>query len=236
MEHSVLDDIGRPRPSRGRPIESAPPDAGHEHREFADRVYWAMSRLINHGWVVDQFGPDGWLSRDGQGRRHGVWVDHDCATEPLLQVHVCRLLADLRYLGAAERGAIQRRITAKLRLHVPAGKPHPDDGQQPWYLPSVVGEQPCAAVRRAYWTALTLTDDYEWRIVALHSGGFEAITPGTTSPAPFRHDARCSATTASTLADLLAALGDQVSQLAALVLAHQDWANDTACLAGGGQR
>ena len=37
----------------------------------------------------------------------------------------------------------------------------------------MVGEQPCAEVRRAYWAAMTLTDDYGWQITNVHADGFE---------------------------------------------------------------
>ena len=136
---------------------------------LAARLYWAMSRLVNHGWVVEQFGPEGWSVRDGVGRLHSVRADTDGGGEPLLQVQVGRLLAELDHLKPDDRAAVVRRVGARLRLHMSAGRAHPDDARQPWHLPSVVGEQPCAEVRRAYWAAMTLTDDYGWQITNVHA-------------------------------------------------------------------
>ena len=188
---------------------------------LAARLYWAMSRLVNHGWVVEQFGPEGWSVRDGVGRLHSVRADTDGGGEPLLQVQVGRLLAELDHLKPDDRAAVVRRVGARLRLHMSAGRAHPDDARQPWHLPSVVGEQPCAEVRRAYWAAMTLTDDYGWQITNVHADGFEAVTPGTTSPTAFRRRRRGTGTTADTLAHLLTATSGHVAELAALVSAHQ---------------
>ncbi|ULE31175.1 hypothetical protein [Mycobacterium sp. IDR2000157661] len=200
-----------------------------EPNRLADRLYWAMSRLVNHGWVIEQFGPQGWSVRDGAGRRHTVRAGCDGGTEPVLQVHVGRLLAELGDLCPEDRAAVLRRVDARLRLHMPAGRAHPDDARQPWHLPSVVGEQPCAEVRRAYWSAMTLTDDYGWQITNVHADGFEAVTPGATGPTVFRRRRRGTDTTADALARLLPAMSGHVTELAALVSAHQA-TRRTACL------
>ncbi|EHB45814.1 MULTISPECIES: hypothetical protein [Mycolicibacterium] len=192
-----------------------------ESNRLTDRLYWAMSRLVNHGWLVEQFGPDGWSVRDERGRLHTVRAERDGGgRQPVLEVHVGGLLAELVNLPPDDRAAVLRQVDASLRLHMPAGRAHPDDAIQPWHLPSVVGEQPCAEVRRAYWSAVTLTDDYGWQITDVHAEGFDAVTPGATSPTAFRRR-RGMGTTADTLAHLLTVMSGHVAQLAALISAHQ---------------
>lgn len=194
--------------------------APHEGNVLADRLHWAMSRLVNHGWVVEQFGPNGWSVRDGADQRHTVRAECDGGKEPILELHVGRLLAELDDLSPDECAAVLRRVAANLRLHMPAGRAHPDDAHQPWHLPSVVGEQPCAEVRRAYWSAMTLTDDYGWQITDVRADGFDAVTPGAAGATAFRRR-RGTGTTADTLVHLLTSISGHVAELAALVWAHQ---------------
>ena len=192
-----------------------------ELNRLADRLYWAMSRLVNHGWLVEQFGPEGWSARDERGQLHTVRADRDGGDrKPVLESHVGRLLAELGRLRPDDRAVVLRQVDARLRLHMPARRAHPDDAVQPWHLPSVVGVQPCAEVRRAYWSAMTLTDDYGWQITDVHADGFDAVTPGATSPTRFSRR-RGTGTTADTLAHLLTAMSGHLAQLAALVSAHQ---------------
>ncbi len=188
---------------------------------LADRLYWAMSRLVNHGWLVEQFGPDGWSFRDERRRLHTVRAERDSGGgTPILERHIGRLLAELVNLRPDDRAVVLRQVDARLRLHMPARRAHPDDAIQPWHLPSAVGKQPCAEVRRAYWSAMTLTDDYGWQITDVHADGFDAVTPGATNPTAFRRR-RGMGTTADTLAHLLTVMSGHVAQLAALVSAHQ---------------
>ena len=192
-----------------------------ESNRLAHRLYWAMSRLVNHGWLVEQFGPHGWSVRDERGRLHTVRAERVGGVRQLvLEGHVGGLLAELVCLETDERAVVLRQVNAKLQLHMPAGRAHPDDAIQPWHLPSVVGEQPCAEVRRAYWSAVTLTDDYGWQITDVHADGFDAITPGATNPTAFRRR-RGMGTTVDTLAHLLTVMSGHVTELAALVSAHQ---------------
>jgi len=200
---------------------------------LADRLYWGMSRLVNHGWVVEQFGPDGWSVRDSAGQRHTVRAQCDGGREPILQLHVGRLLVELVELSPDDRAAVVRRVAANLLLHMPAGRANPDDAHQPWYLPVAVGAQPCAEVRRAYWAAMTLTDDYGWQITDVHADGFDAVTPGATSPTAFRRRRRGTGTTADTLVHLLPSMSGHVAELAALVSAHQATTRMTRQPVGG---
>lgn len=199
---------------------------------LADRLHWAISRLVNHGWVVEQFGLDGWVIRDSSGQSHRVPAGAG-GTEPVLHVHVGQLLAELSHLAPDDAAAALRRVEARLRLQMPAHRAHPDDEQRPWHVPSVSGEQPCAAVRLAYWWALTLTDDYGWQITAIHSDGFDAVTPGSRSPSAFRRRRRRGTdTTAERLTHVLPDLNDHIADLAALIAAHRATTRTTQLTTG----
>lgn len=188
---------------------------------LADRLHWAMSRLVNHGWTVEQFSLDGWSVRDAAGQQHTVPAASADHSAPVLEVHVAHLLGGLAHLDPVDAETVLRLVETRLRLHMPARKAHPDDARQPWLLPSVVDAQPSVEVRRAYWSALTLTDDYGWLITDVHAEGFEAVTPGADTPTSFRRRRRNTGTTADTLAHLLPELSDHLTELTALVSAHQ---------------
>lgn len=188
---------------------------------LADRLHWAMSRLVNHGWTVEQFSLDGWSVRDAAGQQHTVPAARGDHAAPVLEVHVAHLLAELAHLEPEEAETVLRLVETRLRLHMPARKAHRDDAQQPWLLPSVGDAQPSIEVRRAYWSALTLIDDYGWLITDVHAEGFEAVTPGGEAPTSFRRRRRNTGTTADTLAHLLFEISDHLTELTALVSAHQ---------------
>ncbi|MCF6390007.1 hypothetical protein [Mycobacterium sp. SMC-4] len=237
MKHTakrrIADGDGASTPLGARRVQ---PPAGHCSHGISERVYWAMSRLTHHGWTVEQFGPHGWSGRDEAGQQHVIDARAYGFGDPSLPLHVGRLLAHLGRLEIAERTAAERLITAKLRLHMPARKAHPDDARTAWLLPTGQA-QPCAPVRQAYWAALTLTDDYGWQITNVGAAGFDAITPGAARVTPFRPSRRCVATTAATLANLLASMeGRHIIELADLISAHRRASHTTLTAAMGDSR
>ena len=202
----------------------------------AGRAYWAMSRMINHGWSVLGFGLDvgGWVRL-----RTPMGVELPVAADPvdnspstlgrrpaesdaaLLTLHACRLLGQC----AEERQEVHsaRMIAALLRLRMPAGRAHSADAQCPWYLPHQNEAQPPASVRRAYWAATTLTDDYGWRITRVDERGFVAVGPYDTEEVPYRGGAAADTTTSALLARQLpmVAADGGTGELERLIREHQ---------------
>lgn len=203
----------------------------------AGRAYWALSRMVNHGWSVLDFGlgSGGWLVL---GTPTGLElpvaadpIDHIASSPrtttdapPLLTLHACRLLGRCA-TGRSEAyaAATADLIGALLRLRLPAGRAHTDDARTPWCLPHLRGTQPAASVRRAYWTATTLTDDYGWRITGLDSRGFAAVGPYDTEQVYYRRGDALAPRTSTRLVELLVDVADDggIGELQRLILAHQ---------------
>lgn len=55
-------------------------------------------------------------------------------------------------------------------------------------------------MRRAYWAATTLTDDYGWRIARVDERGFVAVGPYDTEEVPYHSDTVVDSTTSALLA------------------------------------
>lgn len=204
------------------------------------RAYWAMSRMVNHGWSVLSFGLDcgGWLRlRTPAGVELPVAadpIDHTPSSQqriqgqpsvPLLPLHACRLLHQCAHERAvAHRGDdAARTIAAMLRLGMPAGRAHSDDARCPWYLPHHGAAQPPESVRRAYWAATTLTDDYGWRITGVDARGFTAVGPYDEEEVRYRSATAADCTTSGRLTRLLAAVATDgcTGHLERLILEHQ---------------
>ena len=205
------------------------------------RAYWAMSRMVNHGWSVLSFGLDcggWWRLRTPSGVELPVAadpIDHTPSSQqqvpgqpgaPLLPLHACRLLHQCaQHRDDAAHGAddAARTIAAMLRLGLPAGRAHAVDARCPWYLPQHGAVQPAASVRRAYWAATTLTDDYGWRITGVDSRGFTAVGPYDAEEVRYA----CATTSDSTTSARLARLLPQVhsdggtDELHRLLVEHQ---------------
>lgn len=210
----------------------------HRNTELntAGRAYWAMSRMINHGWAVLGFGLDfgGWVRfRTPTGVELPVAVDpieNSPSTPgrrpaesdaPLLTLHACRLLGQCAEASQEVNSA--RVIAALLRLRMPAGRAHSSDAQSPWYLPHQYDVQPPASVRRAYWAATTLTDDYGWRITGVDERGFVAVGPYDTVEVPYQGGTVEDTTTSALLARQLpiVAADGGTGELARLIMEHQ---------------
>lgn len=212
----------------------------HRNTELntAGRAYWAMSRMINHGWSVRGFGLDfgGWVRlRTPTGVELPVAADPIDSTPStlgrrpaesdasLLTLHACRLLGQCGAEGRQEVQSARMMIAALLRLRVPAGRAHSADAQCAWYLPHQHEVQPPASVRRAYWAATTLTDDYGWRITRVDERGFVAVGPYDTEEVPYHSGTVADSTTSALLARQLpmVAADGGTGELERLILEHQ---------------
>lgn len=188
--------------------------------DLTDRLYWALSRLVNHGWMITHLGLDGSLAvQTPDGNRTEVGTEAD-PSEPALERQASTLL------NIVARGSSHRPLAiigARLRLHAPAGRPHRDDQGRPWRLPAPLTHQPAPEVRSAYWVATTLTDDYGWQLNALRPSGFDAVVPGREDD-PLRYrsrDLRRNDSTADALVHRLAVLEPAaVDELSALLDCH----------------
>lgn len=204
------------------------------------RAYWAMSRMVNHGWSVLSFGLDcgGWLRlRTPSGVEMPVAadpIDHTPSSHqrisgqpgaPLLPLHACRLLHQCAQKRDVVHGGddTARTIAAMLRLGMPAGRAHADDARCPWYLPHHGAVHPPASVRRAYWAATTLTDDYGWRITGVDARGFTAVGPYEEEEARYACGTAAECTTSSRLARLLPHVHSDggTDELRRLLVEHQ---------------
>lgn len=196
-------------------------NAVDRRRALDDRLYWALSRLVNHGWKINALGLDGSLTAlTPRGERADLDAGPDTC-EPTLERQASALLHAIAS-GANSQQALAA-VDARLRLGVPARRPDRDDQCHPWRVPTQLHRQPSAPVRRAYWTAITLTDDYGWRLTMLHRNGFDALLPGSTEPVSFRaaDHRRAQDTTAHRLVKLLGVLEPAaVDELGALLDSH----------------
>lgn len=213
-----------------------------EQRNAPGRAYWAMSRLVNHGWRVVEFGTTcgGWIRlrtpsghllpvasdpANAAAAAHGL--DNTAPRTTSLAFHACDMLNMSAQLPGDSAEAATRVIAAMLRLHTPAGRAYHYDSECPWDLPGVE-RQPCESVRRAYWAATTLTDDYGWHVSALSKHGFETHCPYDSTPRWVGRRSCDEGTTAARLVALLSAITDDaaLSELAELVDHHQSlgWA------------
>ncbi|MCH9736839.1 MAG: hypothetical protein K0U78_20185 [Actinomycetia bacterium] len=190
--------------------------------DLTDRLYWVLSRLVNHGWRIYHLGLDGSLTVQTPGGDRTKVSAHSKTGEPALEQQACRLLQIVAGQHDGHQTQTLATVAARLRLSVPAGRPDPDDQSTPWRLPAPLWRQPGAPVRHAYWAATTLTDDYRWQLSRVSPNGFDAIVPGSDTLLRYRADEQPQdGTTARRLAHLLAAMEPAaVDELGALLNAH----------------
>jgi hypothetical protein len=189
-------------------------------------AYWYALRLINVGWLIRRIGTTeaGGFFEAETPRRRVVSVDEHAwpVTDPAAQF--AKSIATLAAAGAAEGRDYLRDLVRLLREHAPLRRPATLTWRT-WHIPGVpAGLQPIPKIRAAYWFAVTLTDDYGWKLSEIGKptagGGFIADIPGETVaiyPAPMPDDY----TVASALARLLAGMSaEEVVVVAALVRWH----------------
>jgi hypothetical protein len=143
-------------------------------------------------------------------------------TDPAAQF--AKSITALAAAGAAEGGDYLRDLVRLLGDHAPLRQPATLTWRT-WHIPGVPASlQPIPKIRAAYWFAVTLTDDYGWKLSEIGkttaAGGFVADIPGETVaiyPASMPDDG----TVASALARLLASLStEELGVVDALVQWH----------------
>jgi hypothetical protein len=189
-------------------------------------AYWYASRLINVGWLIRRIGAnkEGGFFVAETPRRRLVSVDEHARprTDPAAQF--AKSISALAAVGDAEGRDYLRDLVHMLRDHAPLRRPATLTWRT-WHIPGVPERlQPIPKIRAAYWFAVTLTDDYGWKLssigTSMAGGGFIADIPGETVaiyPASMPDDQ----TVASAFARLLAGMtAPEVGIVAALVEWH----------------
>jgi hypothetical protein len=189
-------------------------------------AYWYASRLINVGWLIRRIGAtkEGGFFVAETPRRRVISVDEHAGprTDPAAQF--AKSISTLAAVGDAEGRDYLRDLARLLKNHAPLRRPATLTWRT-WHIPGVPERlQPIPKIRAAYWFAVTLTDDYGWKLASIGTpmagGGFIADIPGETVaiyPASMPDDR----TVASALARLLAGMtAAEVGIVAALVEWH----------------
>lgn len=189
-------------------------------------AYWYAARLIDVGWLIRHIGAnkDGGFFVAETPKRRVVSVDGRTRprTDPAAQF--AKSITALAAAGDAEGHDYLRDLVRLLRDHAPLRKPASLTWRT-WSIPGVPERlQPIPKIRAAYWYAVTLTDDYGWKLsdvgTPMAGGGFIADIPGETVavyPASMPDDR----TVASALARLLGGMTPaEVGITAALVEWH----------------
>jgi hypothetical protein len=188
-------------------------------------AYWYASRLINVGWVIRRIGATehGGFFVAETPRRRVVSVDGHAGTRSDPAAQFARSITTLAAAGAAEGRDylhdLVRLISDNAMLRQPATLTW-----RTWDIPCLPQHlQPIPKIRAAYWFAVTLTDDYGWKLFEIGrdtaGGGFIADIPGETMatyPASMSDDR----TVASALARLL---GSMSATDMAIVAALVEW-------------
>lgn len=196
-------------------------------------AYWYASRLIDVGWTIRRIGTteQGGFFVAETPRRRVVSID-ECAgprSDPAAQF--AKSITTLAAAGAAEGRDYLRDLVQLLRDNTPVRRPATLTWRT-WDIPGLPAHlQPIPKIRAAYWFAVTLTDDYGWKLFEIGrdtaAGGFIADIPGETMavyPVSMADDR----TVASALARLLGSMSAKdVVIVAALVewhagVSHQD--------------
>jgi hypothetical protein len=198
-------------------------------------AYWCASRLINVGWAIRRIGSteQGGFFEAETPRRRVVSVD-ECAgpsSDPAAQF--AKSITTLAAAGAAEGRDYLCDLVRLLSDNELVRRPATLTWRT-WDIPGLPGHlQPVPKIRAAYWFAVTLTDDYGWKLFEIGrdtaAGGFIADIPGEAMavyPASMADDR----TVASALARLLGSMSIKDAVIvAALVEWHsgagypQDW-------------
>jgi hypothetical protein len=189
-------------------------------------AYWYASRLINVGWTIRRIGANeqGGFFVAETPRRRVVSID-GCAgprSDPAAQF--AKSITTLAAAGAAEGRDYLRDLVRLLKDNAPLRRPATLTWRT-WEIPGLPAHlQPIPKIRAAYWFAVTLTDDYGWKLFEVGrdtaAGGFIADVPGealAVFPASMSDDH----TVASALARLLGSMSAKdVVIVAALVEWH----------------
>jgi hypothetical protein len=188
-------------------------------------AYWCASRLINVGWTIRRVGSteQGGFFEAETPRRRVVSVD-ECvgpSSDPAAQF--AKSITTLAAAGAAEGRDYLCDLVRLLSDNELVRRPATLTWRT-WDIPGLPGHlQPVPKIRAAYWFAVTLTDDYGWRLFEIGrdtaAGGFIADIPGETMaiyPASVVDDR----TVASALARLL---GSMSIKDAVIVAALVEW-------------
>jgi hypothetical protein len=199
------------------------PDAGSTAVRDA---YWYASRLINVGWTIRRIGAteQGGFFVAETPRRRVVSVDERAGTRSDPATQFARSITTLVAAGVAEGRDYLRDLSRLLTDNAPVRQPVTLTWLT-WDIPGLPDHlQPIPKIRAAYWFAVTLTDDYGWKLFEIGrdtaGGGFIADIPGETMavyPASMSDDR----TVASALARLLGSMSAKdVVIVAALVEWH----------------
>lgn len=197
-------------------------------------AYWYALRLIDVGWTIRRIGTTeqgGFFEAETPARRV-VLVD-ECAgprSDPAAQF--AKSITTLAAVGAAEGRDYLRDLVRLLRGNRPLRRPATLTWRT-WDIPGLPAHlQPIPKIRAAYWFAVTLTDEYGWKLSEIGrdtaAGGFIADIPGETVaiyPASMSDDR----TVASALARLL---GSMSAKDVVIVAALVDW-HSGACYREG---
>jgi hypothetical protein len=183
-------------------------------------AYWCASRLINVGWTIRRVGSTerGGFFEAETPRRRVVSVD-ECAgrsSDPAAQF--AKSITTLAAAGAAEGRDYLCDLVRLLSDNELVRRPATLTWRT-WDIPGLPGHlQPVPKIRAAYWFAVTLIDDYGWKLFEIGrdtaAGGFIADIPGETIaiyPASMVDDR----TVASALARLLGSMSAQDAEIVA---------------------
>jgi hypothetical protein len=203
--------------------DSCTPDAASTAVRDA---YWYASRLINVGWAIRRIGTteQGGFFIAETPRRRVVSVDERAGTRSDPAAQFARSITTLAAAGAAEGRDYLRDLVRLLSDNAPVRQPAALTWRT-WDIPGLPEHlQPIPKIRAAYWFAVTLTDDYGWKLFEIGrdtaGGGFIADIPGETMaiyPVSMSDDR----TVASALARLLGSMSAKdVVIVAALVEWH----------------
>jgi hypothetical protein len=190
-------------------------------------AYWCASRLINVGWRIRRIGTteQGGFFVAETPRRRVVSVDEHDGTCGDLAAEFARSVTTLAVVGAAEGRDYLRDLVRLLTGNALVRQPATLTWRT-WDIPGLPDHlQPIPKIRAAYWFAVTLTDDYGWKLFEIGrdmaGGGFIADIPGETTaiyPASMSDDR----TVASALARLLGSMSAKDTVIVAAVV---EWHN-----------
>jgi hypothetical protein len=189
-------------------------------------AYWYASRLINVGWTIRRIGTteQGGFFVAETPRRRVVSVDERAGTRGDPATQFARSITTLAAAGAAEGRDYLRDLVRLLRDNAPVRRPATLTWRT-WDVPGLPEHlQPIPKIRAAYWFAVTLVDDYGWKLFEVGrdtaGGGFIADIPGEAMviyPASMSDDR----TVAAALARLLGSMSAKdVVIVAALIEWH----------------
>jgi hypothetical protein len=183
-------------------------------------AYWCASRLINGGWAIRRIGSteQGGFFEAETPRRRVVSVDEYAGPSSDPAVQFAKSITTLAAASTAEGRDYLRDLVRLLSDNALVRRPAKLTWRT-WDVPGLPGHlQPTLKIKAAYWFAVTLTDDYGWKLFEIGSdtaaGGFIADIPGDTIaiyPASMADDR----TAASALARLLGSMSIKDAEIVA---------------------